>query len=142
MKQLDCVSQISIFEGLPKRLLRQVGALCRERRYPAGRIIIKEGSEGIGLFFLLEGRVEVFGTARNGKERHLAELGPGEYFGEMMVIDRAPRSASVRAVEPVLCYLMAQWDFRRLLKRHPEIAFRMLPVLVNRIRNLDTSVLH
>ena len=142
MNKIECVARIPLFQGFPQRLLRKIATFCVERAYPAGELLCQQGSaRGIGLFFIVEGKVEVFGAARGGREKRLALLGPGEVVGEMMLLDRSPRSASVRAISDVLCYLMPEWDFRRLLKDYPEIAVRMLPALAARIRELDRTVL-
>jgi len=139
--KIECVARIPLFEGFPKRLLRKVSGLCVERRYREGQLLCREGASGVGLFFIIEGRVEVFGISRSGGERRLAVLGPGEVVGEMMILDNQPRSASVRSLEPVLCYLVPQWDFKRLMRDHPEIAVRLLPTLAGRIRELDRTLL-
>ncbi|OGL58849.1 MAG: hypothetical protein A3J27_02390 [Candidatus Tectomicrobia bacterium RIFCSPLOWO2_12_FULL_69_37] len=140
MDKLECVARIPLFEGFPQRLLKKIGALCVERNYQANEVICREGTTGLGLFFIVEGWVEVFGTSRAGREKSLALLGPGEMFGEMMILDNHPRSASVRSMQPATCYLMPQWDFKRLLKDYPEIAVKMLPTLVKRIRELDKAM--
>lgn len=141
MNKRDCLARIPLFEGLPQRLLRRVSSVCVERRYPEGRVICREGTLGLGLYFIAEGRVEVYGSSPSGGKRRLATLGPGEFFGEMMVLDQQPRSASVRSVEPTTCYMITHWDFRQLLKKSPEVAVRMLPSLVGRIRELDKTAL-
>ncbi|MEK6711501.1 MAG: cyclic nucleotide-binding domain-containing protein [Nitrospinota bacterium] len=140
MNKLECVSRIRLFEGFPQRLLKKISALCVERRYAAGEVLCREGTTGLGLFFVVEGWVEVYGTSRAGREKSLALLGPGEMFGEMMILDNSPRSASVRSLQPATCYVMPQWDFKRLLKDYPEIAVKMLPTLVKRIRELDKAM--
>lgn len=140
MNKLECVARIPLFEGFPQRLLRKISACCVERSYQPGEVLCREGTAGLGLFFIVDGWVEVFGSARGGKERSLALLGPGEMFGEMTMLDGNPRSASVRSLQPVTCCMMPQWDFRRLLRAHPQIAVKMLPTLVARIRALDKAL--
>lgn len=141
MNKLECVSRIPLFQGFPQRLLRKIATFCVDRAYAPGDVLCREGTHGIGLFFIVEGRVEVFGATRGGKEKRLALLGPGEVVGELMILDNVPRSASVRAITDVACYLMPEWDFRRLLRGQPEIAVRMLPTLAARLREMDKAAL-
>jgi len=141
MNKIECIGRIPLFQGFPRHLLRKISTFCVERGYGPGDLLCREGTKGLGLFFIVEGTVEVFGSASNGKERRLAILGPGEVVGEMMIFDRSPRSASARALGDVTCYLMPEWDFRRLLKAYPEIAVRLLPTLAGRIRAMDKAML-
>jgi CRP/FNR family transcriptional regulator len=143
MTKLECIARIPLFQGFPQHLLRKISTFCVERTYGPGDLLCREGTKGLGLFFIVEGKVEVFGTTPSGREKRIALLGPGEVVGEMMILDRKPRSASAsaRAVDDVACYLMPEWDFRRLLKAYPEIAIRLLPNLAGRIRTLGDGLL-
>ena len=67
----------------------------------------------------------------------LGALGPGEFFGEMSLLDSAPRSATIRAVEPTRCMMLSSWDFRAALEQHPSVAVKLLEVLTQRLRAAD-----
>ena len=71
----------------------------------------------------------------NGKA--IKHLGPGDYFGEMSIIDRAPRSADVVAASKLRCLVFTQWEFRPFLKEHPDVAWALLEVLVARVREAE-----
>lgn len=74
------------------------------------------------------------------KGRTRSELGPGDYFGEMSLLDGGPRSATVRASEPLTTLSIAEWNFRPLLKSHPTIAYKMLVMMCRRLRSVERNV--
>jgi CRP-like cAMP-binding protein len=95
----------------------------------------------MSFYVVLSGRVRVEheGGGR-GVRTELEELGPGGAFGEMGLIDDLPRAASVVALEPTECALLARWDFQNELRDDPDIALALLPVLNARIRDLDARL--
>jgi CRP-like cAMP-binding protein len=97
--------------------------------FPAGEYIVRQGQVGTGFYLITSGRVRVV----RGSER-LAHLGPGEFFGELSVLDQAPRMAHVIAEEPTTCLALASRDLTRLLEKHPRIALAMLRVVARRLR--------
>jgi CRP-like cAMP-binding protein len=98
---------------------------------------VREGDTSMSLYVVLSGRVRV---EREGGRVQVAELGPGGAFGEMGLIEDMPRSATVVAVEPTECALLAKWDFQNELREDPDIALALLPVLTDRIRGLDARL--
>jgi len=86
---------------------------------------------------ILSGRVEI---ARDGNS--LGAFRPGDFFGEMSLLDSAPRSATIRAMEPTECLMLSSWDFKALLERHPSIAVKLLEVLSRRLRAADERLTH
>ncbi len=107
--------------------------------FPRNKIIINEGDRTDSVYIIHSGRVKVFLYGRNGKEIDLTELGPGEYFGEM-VLDDGPRSASVMTVEPSQFFIIPQSAFRSFITRHPEFAMRLVKTLIFRTRGLLNNV--
>jgi CRP-like cAMP-binding protein len=97
---------------------------------------MREGDSGVGAFVIRSGRVEVL-QKRGGETVKLAELGPGDFFGEMALLDEFPRSATVRALEPTTVLGLTRWHFRGILESHPQVALGILPVLVKRIRTAE-----
>jgi CRP-like cAMP-binding protein len=81
---------------------------------------------------VLSGRVEI---VRDNKS--LGAFGAGDFFGEMSLLDQAPRSATIRALEPTDCLMLSSWDFKSLLEKHPSIAIKLLEVLSRRLRVAD-----
>ncbi|MDR7486231.1 MAG: cyclic nucleotide-binding domain-containing protein [Armatimonadota bacterium] len=121
--------QVPIFKDIPARLLESVARSMRERIYEPGQVIVKQGDPGVGFFLITEGRVEV-----SHDNRHIRFLGPGEFFGEMALMEERPRSATVTARERTTCLQLVRWDFRALLKENPDLAVRILEVVVQRLR--------
>jgi CRP-like cAMP-binding protein len=90
---------------------------------------VRQGDRGIGFYLIADGRVSI---ERGGTE--LRQMGPGEFFGELALIDDAPRSANVVARTPVRCLVLVQWVFKPLLREHPEVTLRLLETVVERLR--------
>jgi CRP-like cAMP-binding protein len=125
-----------IFAELPDEDVEALARVSRVAVYPQGDEIITEGAdfdeEADGIFVIVDGAVEVRTGADGG--RLLMKLGPGEFFGEMALLDGRPRSASIIAAEESQCLVLGRWDFLRELRRNPEIAVKMLAVLSGRLR--------
>ncbi len=113
------------------------------RSYRKGTVIIEEGSFGDALFLMLAGRVKVFSddaftNDARGRELIFGMYGPGEYFGEM-TLDGGPRSASVMAVEPTVCSMVARQTLRDHIVEHPEFAFELIARVIRRARLATTN---
>lgn len=139
------LKNVALFEGLSDAHLRELAALGRVSTFPAGDEIIAQGDELAeeedGIYIILDGTVEVRRDATDADDgRHIASLGPTEFFGEMALLDGHPRSASVFATTDVLCLMLSRWDFQRQLRAYPEMAMRVLAVLSGRIRRLLETV--
>jgi CRP-like cAMP-binding protein len=133
-----------LFEGLDDEAVDRLARLARVAVYPQGDEIIQEGAdfdeEADGMFVLVEGSVEVRVGSTDGTDgRLLAQLGPGEFFGELALLDGRPRSASVFAVEEALCMVLHRWDFLRELRKDPRLAEHMLVTLAARLRTMDEA---
>jgi CRP-like cAMP-binding protein len=126
---VDHLRKVPIFSKLPARELEHIARSLKERAYDAGAVIIKEGDPGLGFFLITEGRVDV-----SHRDHRIREMGPGEFFGEMALMEETPRSATVTALERTRCLQLVRWDFRALLKENPDLAVRMLEVVVQRLR--------
>ena len=118
-----------LFRDLDADGLAAVRDAAVEVEFPAGRAIARQGEIGTGLFIVASGAVRV---VRDGRE--LARLGPGEFFGELSVLDGAPRNASVVADEPTTCLALATWDAERVMRERPGVALAVLRVVVARLR--------
>ncbi len=99
MDKIDILHRTRLFEMLSNAELEMLSALCQARRYEPDEMVFEEGDAGDALYILVDGPVQVF-RRRNGEEKTLAGLTPPDFFGEMSIIDKEYRSASVRAVEP------------------------------------------
>ena len=134
MDIVGMLERTPVFSQLTKRDLTALAQTARQRRYAAGDVIVKEGSDAIGCFIVASGEVEVVKGLDSPDQEVLATLGPGDFFGEMAIIDDAPRSATVRAIKETECIAITRWDFMAEVRTRPDIAIQMLPVLVKRIR--------
>lgn len=131
---LDYLRKAPIFKGLPARELEFIARSVKERIFEPGTVIVKQGDPGVGFFMIVDGRVEVIHD--NHKIR---DMGPGEFFGEMALLEERIRTATVTATERTRCLALVRWDFRALLKENPELAVRMLEVVVQRMREHPPS---
>jgi CRP-like cAMP-binding protein len=122
-----------LFAGVPKRHMRKIATLTREHRFHAGAVIVRHGERGDGFFVVLEGTASVLRAAGLPP----LTLGPGDYFGEIALIDGAERTATVVAKTEVWCLRLGSAAFFKLLRAEPEIAILLLKQLAGRIRELQ-----
>lgn len=123
-----------LFRGLDGAGLAAVAAAAIEVEFPAERVIARQGEIGTGFFVVVAGSVRV---VRDGTL--VARLGPGEFFGELSVLDGGPRVAQVLAEEPTRCLALASWDFERVLREEPAVALSVLRVVAARLREVTTD---
>jgi len=127
-----------LFAPLDERQRSRVGDLMTIRRFDAGTTILKQGTSAVALYLILDGQVEVSREPEEGgRAVSLAQLNPGDVFGEMAVLDDDTRSSSVVALGPVRCALLSRWELLQELRRHPELSIELVRVLARRIRILD-----
>ncbi|SFZ78050.1 Crp/Fnr family transcriptional regulator [Chitinimonas taiwanensis] len=137
---ISTLKQIPLFHGLSDDELSHVEASAAARTFAKGAIIITEGEAGSSMFLLMQGRVKVYVSDSNGKEYVLAVLGPGEYVGELALLDDEPRTASVETEEQSTFLVIQKEDFLTLMRNHPQIQFKVLVNLVRRTRQLTEAV--
>jgi CRP/FNR family transcriptional regulator, cyclic AMP receptor protein len=133
-QKLD-LSSIWLFSTVTPRELRLVAKALDELSAPAGTVLIEEGTIGREFFFVVEGRASV---RRGG--RKVALLGPGDYFGELALLDRGPRSATVVADTDMILLNMSQREFYGLLEDVPPLARKLLAAMASRLREADSKV--
>jgi CRP/FNR family cyclic AMP-dependent transcriptional regulator len=134
------LSHISIFEGLPEAEMSALQELCITRTYPKNTVIINEGDQANAMFICTTGKVKVYVSDENGREFVLNSMGPGEYFGELSLLDDETRSASVITTEKSTFSILYKDDFSKVVINHPEIALVLLRNLASRIRKLTDNV--
>ena len=128
-RRTELLGGCPLFGGVGPDDLAAIGERALEVDFGADHVIARQGEIGTGLFVIIDGAVRV---VRDGEE--LARLGPGEFFGEMSVIDGLPRVAQVVTVEPTRCLALASWEFERLVLQHPTIGLAILRGLSARLR--------
>ncbi|OGN86935.1 MAG: hypothetical protein A2X23_00985 [Chloroflexi bacterium GWC2_73_18] len=130
------LASVPLFAVLDARTVRRLAQQAVRRSYAAGATIVEQGETGTALYVIASGRVRV--EHRDGAERHgLNELGRGDFFGELALIENRPRSASVVALEETECLLFVVWEFRALLKEHPEMAIPIMNALIERLHRAE-----
>ncbi len=130
---IELLEEVPLFQGLPHNELQRIARSFKERHFSAGESVAAEGSGGVGFFVIGEGTasVDVHGDKR-------AQLGPGDYFGEIALIDdQARRTASITAETDLTCYGLTSWDFRPLVETNAEIAWKLLQVMAKRVREAE-----
>jgi nucleotide-binding universal stress UspA family protein len=136
-KVAELLAQTPLFAELGQDDLEHLAEMARIRTYQRGEVIVREGEPATGCFTIASGRVEVVKEAQGSKPSVLGTLAAGDFFGEMAVIDDHPRSATVRALDETECVAIRRADFLETLQRRPQIAVRLLPILVRRLRQAD-----
>jgi CRP/FNR family transcriptional regulator, cyclic AMP receptor protein len=130
-KALDLKS-IWLFSGCSASELRRIRGSLDEAEVPKGKVLVEEGRIGLEFFLIVSGTATV---SRNGKE--VATLGPGGYFGELALLDRRPRSATVVSDTDLDVVVLSQRQFNSVLESVPRIARKLLAAMANRLREAD-----
>ncbi len=128
------LKKAKLLQGLPESELRSVEKQMKTVKHPAGHEIIVKGEGGVGFMIILDGAVTV--ATVQGKSR---KLGPGDSFGEMALLDHEGRSATIKADTDVSLATIPEWNFKPFLKEHPEVAYRLLQVLSQRVRLAESD---
>ena len=127
---VEAVQRVPLFSELSRDEAEQVALLFKRRGFKAGETVAREGSGG-GAFYLIEAGEAV--VTVGGEERR--KLGPGDYFGEIALIDEGARSATITAVTDLRCQGLTYWDFRPLVQGSAEISWKLLQSVVKNLRD-------
>jgi CRP/FNR family transcriptional regulator, cyclic AMP receptor protein len=128
----ETLARVPLFSGLDARDLDRIADSFKERNYAAGDTIAAEGQGGAGFFVIGEGTAKV--TIR-GEDR--GTLGPGDYFGEIALIDEGARTATVTADSDMTTYAMTFWEFRPIVETDARIAWKLVQALAHKLREVD-----
>jgi len=126
---LDAMRRVPLFAELSDPELEQVARLFKQRTFAAGETVAREGSGGAAFYLIESGTAAV---TVGGQER--PTIGPGDYFGEIALIDEGARSATITANEELACYGLTYWDFRPLVMENAAICWKLLQFMVGRLR--------
>jgi len=135
--KVDLISAVPLFAQCGRGDLQGLAALMDEVDVPAGYVLMRQGDSGREMFVIASGRVVI---ERDGQQ--INELGPGGVIGEMSLISEAPRSATVRALEPTTLFVAGHREFHSLMDQHPGIRARVFEGMATRIRALESSAAH
>ena len=124
--QADELKRVPLFSSLSQRQLKRLARDFREREIKSGTRVMREGEEsGISFFVIVEGTATV-----SVDGAHVRQLGPGDHFGELALISKRVRSATVTADGPMRCLGMRFWDFRKFAKENPDVSWKLLEHVV------------
>jgi CRP-like cAMP-binding protein len=134
---IERIRSVPLFSDFGDKELQRVAAIAKEVKFPAGKVIAKQGESGVGFHMITDGEATV---SVDGVEH--ARLGPGTYFGEISLIDGGQRSATVSAATDLKTVSLTSWDFNVLLDQFPELARGLLIQLCRRLRDVEQSISH
>jgi CRP/FNR family transcriptional regulator, cyclic AMP receptor protein len=125
----DTLEKVPLLEGLTKRDRQRLGRSMKSRTFPAGSQVVVEDRKGVGFFIITDGKAAV-----SIGSRVVDILGPGDYFGEMALIDGDRRTATVTADSDLECLSLTSWEFKPFVAEHPSVAWALLQTLARRVR--------
>jgi CRP-like cAMP-binding protein len=127
--KIDLIKGVPLFSGASKAELAQIASIADEVDLPEGKTLIKEGDRGREFFILIDGTADV----TQGGEKIGRMMGPGDFFGEIALVSKAPRTATITTTSPVRALVVTDRAFRQLLEKSPEIAVGVLTALAERL---------
>ncbi len=126
-----------LFGGLSAAELQMVRQTAKVREFSQGHQIIKEGEQGDGIYIVTQGQVQISALVGQEERRVLTRIGPGDFFGEMAVLDNEPRSATVTAEQPTTTYFILRSDLVRMLESSPKLAVSLVREFSLRMRDFN-----
>jgi len=131
---------VPFFTQLSDKELDLVRSVAADKNYPKNAVVLTEAEMGDSLFMIVSGKVKVFIGDEEGREIILKILGPGAFFGEMSMIDKQPRSASVTTIEPSNFLVLTHVAFERCVEQAPRIGNVVMQILAQRVREADRKI--
>ena len=136
----EALRAIPLFRDLGEKDLADIAGLLIDRKFPRDAVIYEDGSMGDYMYIISEGQVKITKMSEDGREKILEILGPGNFHGEMALLDRAPRSASAKTITPCVLLALSRADFLGLLKQNHEVTLELIRVLARRLRETDEQI--
>ena len=131
---------VPFFNQLTEEELDMIRGVSSEKHYPKNAVVLTEGEMGDSLYMIQSGKVKVFISDQDGREMILKILGPGDFFGEMSMIDKQPRSASVTTTEPSVFLVLSHAAFEKCIEKVPRMATMVMRILAQRVREADRKI--
>ncbi len=129
---LEALRRVPLFADLDKREIQQIARSFKERRFSEGETVTREGSGGAAFYVIDSGEAKI---SVGGKDRGM--LGPGDYFGEIALIDEGARAATITASSELVCYGLTLWEFRPLVQENAAIGWKLLLALAKMLRGVQ-----
>jgi CRP-like cAMP-binding protein len=123
----EALAATPLLASVDKKTIKRLAQQGKHRHYEAGDVIVKEGSPASAFYIIVAGRVHFERADSSGR---LGDAGPGDFFGELALIEEHPRSATIVADEPTDCLLFVAWEFTALLKENPQMAMVLLMAMI------------
>jgi CRP-like cAMP-binding protein len=139
-EEINFLRNVPIFAELEEKDLLRVVKLGTSQKYKKGNIVVLEQESGAALFVIISGKVKVVRMDEDGREVILSMFGPGEFFGEMSLLDGLARSASVVATVKSELFMIHRRDFLELLNEFPTVTISLLAELAMRLRKADMQI--
>lgn len=136
-EKLTLLSKVPLLAGLDRKDLEQVGRLADEVNLPAGRVAAREGTAGEEFFVIIDGVVRI-----DQQGAHLRDLGPGDFFGELAMLGKVPRTATATCATPCRLLVVGHREFNTLLSTYPSIQGAVLHAVAQRIARLEPNQAH
>ncbi|OJX33838.1 MAG: hypothetical protein BGO74_08975 [Burkholderiales bacterium 68-12] len=140
LSNFDLLRRVPLFARLTEVQAQVIGAAVVKRRYKRGEVLVEQGCKSDALFLLLTGRARVTAADSRGREVILATLGPGDYLGEMSIIDNEPHSATVHAEVHTDVLVLGRAEFTRCLLENASMGLVLMRGLVKRLRQADRKI--
>jgi len=134
------IQTIPLFACLKEKEIQSLASHAVNKSYPKNTIIMNEGDDTTSMFMIFSGKVKAFLSNEDGKEVILNIMGPGDYFGELALLDPAPRSASIMTLEPCKFSIINKHDFDQTLETHPDMSKTLIRELTRHVRRLTENV--
>ena len=131
---LEELARVPLFSACSKKELQLIAKRAEHVDVPAGKVLVREGAAGAEFFVILDGTAEV---SRHGGQ--VATLGPGAFFGDLALLDRAPRNATITATTPMELMVLGQREFAAMIDDVPGFAHKLLTGLAHRLREYDAK---
>jgi CRP/FNR family transcriptional regulator, cyclic AMP receptor protein len=141
MNKIEILARVPLFGALNHSEIKKLSDVVILKKYETGdAIVLEEDPSANSMFIIVKGKIRISVTGVEGREAILAIMGPGDYFGEMSVIDGAPRSASVYAAAPTELMVLRREDLLQQLEANPKLALSMLIEFSKRLRAADGRI--
>jgi CRP/FNR family transcriptional regulator, cyclic AMP receptor protein len=140
LSNLELIRRVPLFAMLTAGQAEAVAEAVIKRRFKRGELVVEQGKKSNALFIILTGRTRVFTSDARGREVILASMQPGDYIGEMSLIDNEPHSASVRAEVQTDVLMLGRLEFARCLPENTSMAYAVMKGLVQRLRSADRKI--
>jgi CRP/FNR family transcriptional regulator, cyclic AMP receptor protein len=132
---VSMLQNVPLFSGMPKKELKAMAHSFVERSYKPGAVIEAEGDKGLSFYLIVDGTVDV----KKG-DKSIASLTKGQFFGELSLLDKQPRSATIQAIDQTRCLVMTAWIWSGFLETQPKLAVTVMRELARRLREADQKL--